>query len=182
MKQGTPEWLEFRRKGIGATDAAVIMGLNPYKKIKALLEEKKGDKEISKNQAMIHGNEKEPEALDAFIRQSNILMQPDIRIHPEHHWAFASLDGISLDEKSIVEIKRPMTKRKFDEMSFFIPRMYYCQMQHQMWVTNLDSAYFLIYFEGEIDLQTVSRDEKFIERMVEKEKLFYEEYLLPSMQ
>lgn len=181
MKQNTPEWLTFRRKGIGSTDASVIMGLNPYKKIKALLEEKINDKEIIKTKAMMHGNEQEPHALDTFIYYTNIMMAPDVKIHPDYPWAFASLDGISLDEKSIVEIKCPMTKRKFDEMSFFIPRMYYCQMQHQMWVTGLDSAYFYIYYEGQGDLQIVNRDEKFIEEMVEKEKVFFVEHLLPLL-
>lgn len=36
------EWLEERKKGIGGSDAAVILGLNPYKNNIRLWEEKTG--------------------------------------------------------------------------------------------------------------------------------------------
>ena len=31
IKHGSPAWLEFRTQGIGGSDAAAILGLNPYK-------------------------------------------------------------------------------------------------------------------------------------------------------
>ena len=37
------EWLEARKNGIGGSDAATILGLNPYKTTIELWEEKTGD-------------------------------------------------------------------------------------------------------------------------------------------
>lgn len=39
------EWLEERKKGIGGSDAATILGLNPYKSNIDLWAEKTGKKE-----------------------------------------------------------------------------------------------------------------------------------------
>ena len=39
------DWLEERKKGIGGSDAATILGLNPYKTTIELWEEKTGRKD-----------------------------------------------------------------------------------------------------------------------------------------
>ena len=41
-KMTREEWLQLRRKGIGGSDASVIMGKNPYRSILQLWEEKTG--------------------------------------------------------------------------------------------------------------------------------------------
>ncbi len=43
------EWLEERKNGIGGSDAATILGLNPYKTNIDLWEEKTGRKEAIEN-------------------------------------------------------------------------------------------------------------------------------------
>ena len=40
MEQGTNEWLDFRRKHIGSSDASTVMGWNPWKTKRQLWEEK----------------------------------------------------------------------------------------------------------------------------------------------
>ena len=42
MEQNTTEWLNYRREGIGASDASIIMGKSKYKTIQELWEEKTG--------------------------------------------------------------------------------------------------------------------------------------------
>ncbi len=39
LEQGTPEWLEWRKNGIGSSDIATIMGANPYQTPYQLWEE-----------------------------------------------------------------------------------------------------------------------------------------------
>ena len=36
------EWLEFRREGIGGSDAAVVLGLNPFRSLLELYSDKLG--------------------------------------------------------------------------------------------------------------------------------------------
>ena len=40
MKSDVDSWKEWRREGIGASDAPVIMGVSPYRKIGSLMREK----------------------------------------------------------------------------------------------------------------------------------------------
>ena len=42
---GSPEWLAFRRTGIGGSDAAAILGLSPFKSNVQVWEEKTGHRE-----------------------------------------------------------------------------------------------------------------------------------------
>ena len=42
LEQGSAEWLDWRRGVIGASDAATIMGENPWASARRLLEEKLG--------------------------------------------------------------------------------------------------------------------------------------------
>ena len=42
LEQGSTEWLDWRRGVIGASDAATIMGENPWASSRRLLEEKLG--------------------------------------------------------------------------------------------------------------------------------------------
>ena len=41
IQQGTREWLEWRHRGIGASDASTIMGENRFKDAVELLQEKR---------------------------------------------------------------------------------------------------------------------------------------------
>ena len=63
LKQGSPEWLEWRHNGIGGSDAAAVMGENPWKSARALRREKTAPpRESRKNAAMIRGTRLEPQA------------------------------------------------------------------------------------------------------------------------
>lgn len=43
------EWLQYRRCGIGGSDASVVMGENPWRSVLQLWEEKTGDGAVTDN-------------------------------------------------------------------------------------------------------------------------------------
>lgn len=143
------EWLEERKKGIGGSDAAAIIGANPYKDNIKLWEEKTGRKtadDISDKSYVKYGIEMEP-----ILRESFKIKHPEFEIvheentiikHPVYPFLFASLDGILINketgEKGILEIKtseilRSMQKEKWKDQ---IPPNYYCQILHYLNVTG----------------------------------------------
>ena len=64
LVQGTREWLEWRHKGLGASDASTIMGENRFKSAAQLLQEKRGPaQDFGQNAAMARGTELEPRKL-----------------------------------------------------------------------------------------------------------------------
>ena len=69
------EWLNARKKGIGGSDAACIIGLNKYKSNVRLWDEKAGlqkPEDVSEKPAVIYGKEAE-----AAVRRLFILDHPE---------------------------------------------------------------------------------------------------------
>ena len=178
------EWLEARKNGIGGSDAATILGLNPYKTTIQLWEEKTGKREaedISEKPYVRYGTEAED-----LLRQLFALDFPQYEVrheentiikHPEYPFLFASLDGKLIDketgEMGILEIKttnilQSMQKEKWKDK---IPDNYYCQVLHYLNVTGYSfvilKAQLKYDYDGEIKLDT--RHYKIVREDVEED-------------
>lgn len=165
------EWLEERKKGIGGSDAAVILGLNPYKNNIRLWEEKTGKvqaEDISDKPYVKYGTQAENLLRELFkldFPQYKVSHDENTIIkHPKYPFLFASLDGQLVDKETgelgILEIKttnilQSMQKEKWKEK---IPDNYFCQVLHYLNVTGYSFAILkaqLKYdFDGDIKLET----------------------------
>lgn len=176
MEQNTPEWLAWRRAGIGASDASIIMGLSPWKTPYELWREKSGliTEEFSGNYATNHGKtyesvarKKIEEVLD--IKISPACLEGDIDGVP---WK-CSLDGATNDFSTIVEIKCPLKLwRPLSE----IPQAYLPQVQHQIFGVRPKKMYYAEYFkrEDKLEIIEVHADEPFQESLMASEKTFWD--------
>ena len=172
VEQGSQEWLHLRKTKITATDACVIMGASPWKTKIQLYKEKTTDQPpMIPNERMRRGTELEPMARSLFNIQTDTFMTPKVVVKD---WAMASLDGMNMFFDKIVEIKCPGDKDHALALQGKVPDHYYPQLQHQMWVTGLNSCYYYS-FDG-VDGVTVEvkRDNKYIEKMIIEEKKFYD--------
>jgi len=172
MEQGCPEWHSLRKTKITATDASVIMGESHWKtRIQLYHEKLSNDPPMPPNERMQRGVDLEPIARDLFILKTGTIVKPAVVVRD---WAMASLDGISDDGKFVVEIKCPGKKDHDAALTGFIPSHYYAQLQHQMYVTDVQNmSYFS--FDGVDGVSVhVKRDNKYIEKMIEEEKKFYD--------
>lgn len=194
------EWLEERKKGIGGSDAATILGLNPYKTNMQLWEEKTGRRQaedISEKEYVKYGTNAED-----LLRELFKLDYPKYEVkhdentiikHPKYSFLFASLDGTLIDketgEMGILEIKttnilQSMQKEKWKEK---IPDNYYCQVLHYLNVTGYSfvilKAQLKYEYDGEIKLDTrhykILREEVIedIKMLEEKEIEFWTKYV-----
>lgn len=165
------EWLEERKKGIGGSDAAVILGLNHYKNNIRLWEEKTGKvqaEDISDKPYVKYGTQAEDLLRELFkldFPQYEVSHDENTIIkHPKYPFLFASLDGQLVDKETgelgILEIKttnilQSMQKEKWKEK---IPDNYFCQVLHYLNVTGYSFAILkaqLKYdFDGDIKLET----------------------------
>lgn len=171
MPKSKQQWLEERKKGIGGSDAAAILGLNPYKNNIDLWEEKTGRKQaedISEKEYVKYGTNAED-----LLRKLFALDYPQYEVrheentiikHPKYDFLFASLDGTIINKETgeigILEIKttnilQSMQKEKWKEK---IPDNYFCQVLHYLNVTGYTFAILkaqLKYdYDGEIKLDT----------------------------
>lgn len=175
MKQQSKEWLEFRKSKIGASDAPIIMKESPWTTPYQLWLDKVFD--ISNNKrsaAMDRGINLEEEARNLFEKQTGIIVFPMVKLNPEIDWMMASLDGIDIEEKNIVEIKCPNKIDHAMAESGVVPKKYIPQLQHQLAVCHLDMAYYFSFNGLNGVFVKVYRDEKYIQDMLKKESEFYE--------
>lgn len=145
------EWLKGRRGLIGGSDAAAVIGLNPYMTNQELWEIKTGRRKqenISDKPYVQYGIQAENHLRSLFA-----LDYPQYIVHYTEHnlwtnrkypFAHASLDGWledpSTGRKGILEIKtteilRSMQKEKWKDQ---IPDNYYLQVIHYLMVTEFD--------------------------------------------
>lgn len=169
----SPEWHDWRRNGIGGSDAPIIMGVSPYDTtLYDLWQEKAlGITKKVMNPGMRRGINLEEKARQAFEEMTGIIVMPDCVVHEEHKWLRASLDGIDYTRQHMVEIKCPNKKDHALALEGKIPDHYFPQCQHQMLVTGLESMY---YFSFDGEKGTVSK--------LERDQEYIEKKLLPSEQ
>lgn len=175
LEQGSQEWLAWRHKGIGASEAPAIMGENPWKSADDLLQEKRGPiRDSVKNAAMTRGSLLEPEARRRYIAQTGKEVRPACLQSNQHVWLRASVDGISANGSTIVEIKCGESVYRHISQNGCIPDYYYGQLQHIMAVSGLTSLDFWCYLpdKPELFLQ-VARNDKYIDRLIAAEDDFW---------
>ena len=184
LSQNTAEWENFRSSRIGASDASAILGISPWKSAYRLYEEKLGIRGSKTNYAMQRGHELELEALKSFKGDGYVHFSPKVFVHPEYNFLMASLDGISDDLQIAVEIKCNGKENHKLALEGKVPDYYNSQLQHQMFVCELDHIFYYS-FDGKYGVSIqVNRDEAFIKTMLEKELRFYEcmiEYIPPPL-
>ena len=173
---GSQEWLQFRRNLITATDAAIILGLSPWKTPLQLYSDKINGTETPKNAAMQRGIDLEPEARKAFEELTGYFVNPEFRIHPVFSWMAASFDGIN-DEGVVVEIKCPGEKDHKLALLGEVPAKYMPQLQHQMFVAGVEECFYFSYYPASREsavIVKVDADIEFQSTMIEAEKEFWD--------
>jgi putative phage-type endonuclease len=172
------QWLQWRRRGIGSSDAASIMGESPWRTPYQTWEDKVFGSSQADNAAMKRGRDYEQEARECFEKKMNTLVFPINVIHPEHDWIRASLDGLDLDEKIMVEIKVPGRDDHFSASLQKVPDKYFVQCQHQLSTKpNLSGMYYFSYDPNAKDghIVEIARDAAYLkEQLFPKEKEFWE--------
>ena len=176
------QWLEWRRRGIGGSDAAIVLRKFPFGKTpKQLYDEKVyGISMQEDNPAMAHGKNYEDRALNLFEDKTGCLLWRQLaRENAERPWVRATLDGLDINGEFLVEVKCPynLGNHELVKSTKKVPEIYYPQCQHQMLVTDLPSMYFLSYnWTNETDsiILEVQRDEPFIENMIKEYEIFWE--------
>lgn len=165
------EWLAARKNYIGGSDAAAVLGLNPYKSNLELWQEKTGivtPEDISEKPYVKYGTQAEMHLrglfrLD-FPEYQVEYIENNLWMNDKYPFAHASLDGWLTDHnarKGVLEIKttnilQSMQKEKWDHR---IPDNYYIQVLHYLMVTEFDFAVLKAQLKyefpgGDIMLQT----------------------------
>ncbi|MFI5405205.1 MAG: lambda-exonuclease family protein [Nitrososphaerales archaeon] len=163
LEQGSPEWIQWRKEGVGASDVPAILGISPYISENKLWKIKKNiikDYQISEY-AKIMGGQAEEEARISFNELTGKVFEPKC-FQMENTPYKCSLDGYCNGE--IFEAKFVAQDYYLDLKSGKDVRPdHFAQLQWQMYVTgSTDANYFVTTKSGAKLALTVERNDNFI--------------------
>ena len=139
-EQRTEAWYAMREERITASDFATALDVSPYQRDYTLLWKKvTRSRKFSTNSAILWGVKYEDVAIQVYEHRNKTTVREYGCIeHPNLPWLGASPDGIT-DDGVMVEIKCPSSR----PITGVIPSYYWCQVQGQLEICELDRCDFL---------------------------------------
>ena len=178
------EWLDVRKRGIGSSDAAAAVGLNPYKSQLELWMEKTGRDDLfapidvnDESTPLYWGTLLEPIVAAHYtkrsgnrVRRVNAVLQ-----HPDHPWMLANIDRevVGAPDVQLLECKTAGINgsRLWKEG---VPEYVQLQVMHQLAVTGKQAADVAVLMGGqELQIHRIERDDTLIQQLITLERQFW---------
>ena len=181
------EWLEYRRKGIGGSDAASVLGISPFRTGVDLYYDKLGIPIEDGEENWVAkevGTRLEDLVARIFEKKTGLkVFQAKFMFrHPDHPWMLADLDYlVELPDGSnaILECKTTnysaSSKWEYDGKPI-VPEYYEVQGRHYMAVMDLNRVYFCCLYgnnEDEAIIRRIDRDRKYEAELIALEENFW---------
>ncbi|UCL88082.1 YqaJ viral recombinase family protein [Pseudomonas sp. HS-18] len=180
------EWLSVRKHGIGSSDAAAAVGLNPYQSQLELWLEKTGRDALlpksdphDEDSPTYWGNILEPIVATHYTQRTSnrvrrinaVLQHPD----PTLSWMLANIDRevIGASDVQILECKTAGLNgaRLWKDG---VPVYVQLQVMHQLAVTGKRAADVAVLLGGQhLEIHRIERDDELIARLIELERDFW---------
>lgn len=172
------QWLDIRRKSIGGSDAAAIVGLNEYASPYSVWAEKMGLlPEKDDSEAMRQGRDLEQYVAERFaeatgkrVQRSNFIWYND-----KYPFAHANVDRMVVGEDAGLECKTTslLNPHRFGDGEY--PANYYVQCQHYMAVTGKSRWYLaVLVLNRGFYVYTIERDEAEIAALMASESALWD--------
>ncbi len=176
------EWLKLRKSGLGGSDVGSIVGVNPYSSPMKVFRDKTTDEiaeESSESLRVGHDLEEYVaqrfcEATGKKVRRSNYMYRSK-----EYPWMIADVDRLVVGEDAILECKTTNAwgASKWEDG---IPESYLMQAFHYMALTGKKTVYIACLVMGiGFVYRTLHWDDDIINALIEAEKEFWNEYVVP---
>ena len=187
-----PDWLELRKKGLGGSDAAAVLGISPFRTARDLYYDKLGIVTADDQAnwvALEVGTLLEPLVARIFEAKTGlkVYQRKCMFQHPLYPWMLADLDYmVDLPDgtTAIVEIKTTNYNAK-DKWWYnggeIVPVYYESQGRHYMAVMNADRVFFCCLYgntEDESIIREIRRDMAYEQEMIYLEQYFWENHVL----
>lgn len=181
--QDHDKWLQYRNKGIGGSDSAVVFGISHWKSPFQLWLEKTGQskpEDLSNNEYVYWGTVLEQAVANRFCELTGKKvhrqgMMQNIR----DPWMLANVDRMVVGEDAGLECKTANGFAAKEWKDDEIPDAYCCQCQHYMMVTGCQKWYIAVLIGGNHFVwKLVERNENDIHALYEAESIFWKKNVL----
>lgn len=174
------EWMALRRKSVGGSDAAAVLGLDAYRTPYALWCEKTGKtvpEDISDREAVRMGHDFEDYVARRWMEQTGRKARRDNHMlyNSDYPFAHANIDRTVVGENAGLECKTTSSPVVFALCrAGRYPARWRAQMMHYMMVTGAEKWYLAVLVLGRgFYIFEVLRDEREIEKLVQAERAFW---------
>ena len=173
------DWLEYRKQGIGGSDASVVCGINKYKSPVELWMEKTDQLPHQEaGEAAYWGTQLEALVRAEFTKRTGIEVKivSQLLQSEEHPFMLANLDGVCErpDLGPVIFEAKTASAYKTTDWEDTIPDEYALQLAHYMAVTGYKGAYIAVLIGGNtFRWRFVERDEELISMLIELESAFW---------
>ncbi|WP_442807676.1 YqaJ viral recombinase family nuclease [Trinickia soli] len=178
------DWLAVRRTGIGGSDAAAAVGLNPYMSALELWLEKTGranglprPSPDDTTSPTYWGTLLEPIVAASYTKQTGNRVRRINAVlrHPTIPWMLSNLDRevVGVPDVQILECK---TAGEFGSRLWRegVPEYVELQVQHQLAVTGKQAAHVAVLLCGQaLEVHRIERDDALIGQLIELEARFW---------
>ena len=187
------EWLSYRRRGIGGSDVAALLGISPWRTARDLYYDKLNvasvEDEESNWVALEMGHLLEPLVAKIFERKTGYKIYQIKKMfqHSKHLWMLADVDYfVELPDgtTAILEIKTTNYNARDNwwlDGEETVPIYYESQGRHYMAVMDVNRCFFCCLYgnnEDETIIREIRRDIAYEEEMVYLEQYFWENHVL----
>lgn len=176
-----------RRRGIGASEVAAIVGLCPWATPISVYAAKVETMAPQSSAAIDRGNFLEPAVREWYAYQlGRTVTVPDTMVHPKNKLVIATPDGIShgSDGDVLLEIKAPGSSCWRDwgrTGTDQIPDYYVPQVIWGMAVTGLTRAHVAAHIWDEMRIYTIEYDPELFAALEERAMAFWHDHVVPQI-
>ena len=183
-------FLTQRKKGIGGSDIAAILGVSKFKTALDVYLSKTTDQPEQQGEHLYWGHALENPIIDRFVQDTGALVirQPETRQHPDYEWAIANADALITNGDTIEAILEIKTSSAFKSREWGaddtdeVPIEYIAQVQWYMWIYDVNEAYLAALIGGNQYRQYhITRDDELIAMLAEKAQAFWQNHVIPRI-
>lgn len=189
------EWLEYRRLGIGGSDAAAVLGISPFRTARDLYYDKLNIATADDDENWVAkemGNLLEPLVAKIFAKKTGlkIYQRKCMFQHPFYPWMLADLDYlVELPDGTVAILEIKTTNYNAKDHWWYngkeiVPVYYESQGRHYMAVMNIDRVYFCCLYgnnEDEAIIRHIDRDMDYEAELIEMERCFWHDNVLSKV-
>lgn len=181
------DWLLSRRRGIGGSDVAKILGLSKYSSPYQIWMDKTGKIEINTSEtseAAYWGHQMEEVVAQEFAKRTGKQVEESKQIyfHKDYPFLLANVDRLVVGEDAILECKTASEYLKDSWADDEIPIAYLAQVQHYLNVLDKPKAYIACLIGGnKFVWKEIQRDDELIGQMTARLVDFWENNVLADV-
>ena len=190
------EWLDYRRQGIGGSDAASILGISPFRTARDIYYDKLNIAPVIESEenwvALKIGHLLEDLVGEIFAVKTGLQIFKIKKMfqHPLYPYMLADIDFFVIlpnGKIAILEIKTTNYHAKdnwWRDGQEIVPEYYEAQGRHYMAVMNVDEVYFCCLYgntEDEVMIRHLSRDIAYEEELIHAEGVFWKEHVMKKV-